>query len=110
MSCLFDALAHALSARVGLLRHARYATIRGMAVPVTGASVRAALCDVMPSVRVHGATLAEWGAMETGTAPEEYARNMRAASTWGGGVEIAKYASHAAPIKVKYDGAHYTPT
>ena len=59
MSCLFDALAHALSARVGLLRHARYATIRGMDVPVTGASVRAALCDVMPSVRVHGATLAE---------------------------------------------------
>lgn len=132
MSCLFDALAHALSARAGLLRHARYEAIRGMALPVTGASLRAALCDVMPSVRVHGATLAEWGAMETGASPAEYARAMRAASTWGGGVELAtfasafrlpvlvesaagtfvfgeKYASHAAPVKVRYDGAHYTP-
>lgn len=132
MSCLFDSLAHALSARAGLLRHARYEAIRALPTPVTGAALRAALCDVMPNVRVHGASLDEWGAMETGGAPGEYAERMRAHSAWGGGVELAtfasafrlpvhvesaegtftfgaKYASHAAPVCVRYDGAHYTP-
>jgi hypothetical protein len=132
MSCLFDALASALRDRAGLLRHARYEPIRSMPTPVTGAALRAALCDVMPAVRVHGTPLVEWGAMEAGGAPEAYARHMREASTWGGGVELAtfaaafrlpvivesaagtfafgeRYASHAAPIRVRYDGAHYTP-
>ena len=130
MSCLFDALAHALSARVGLLRHARYEAIRNMSVPVTGASLRAALCDVMPSVRVHGATLAEWGAMETGSDSNAYTRAMRGDGTWGGGVEIAALSAmlrapifvrgaarvsfgrefkDAKPLRLHYTGSHYTP-
>jgi hypothetical protein len=131
MSCLFDALAAALQSRASLVHRAQYASLRAMRVPVSGADLRAALCDRMCDARVHGASLAEWGAMETGGTPAAYVEAMRAASEWGGGVELAafasafrlpvrvesamgtfmfgeKYANHAAAVCVRYDGSHYT--
>jgi hypothetical protein len=70
---------------------------------VTGAALRAALCDVMPSVRVHGASLDEWGAMEEGTNRDAYVRGMRDEGTWGGGIEIAALAAALrAPIVVHF--------
>ena len=131
MSCLFDALAAALQNRASLVHRAQYPALRAMRVPVSGAELRAALCDRMCNARVHGSTLAEWGSMETGGTPAEYVAAMRASSEWGGGVELAafaaafrlpvrvesavgtftfgeKYVNHAAAVCVRYDGSHYS--
>jgi hypothetical protein len=129
MSCLFDSIAHAVAKRPGLVRCARYQCVRDIA-PITGATIRAAACELMRLVRVHELALCEWGAMETGGTADAYVDAMRGASTWGGGVELAalaagfrvpirvegpmgsfafgeKYVNHAAPISVAYTGAHY---
>ena len=131
MSCLFDALAAALQTRSALVHRAQYPALRAMRVPVNGVELRAALCDRMCDARVHGSSLAEWGAMETGGTPAAYVAAMRASSEWGGGVELAafaaafrlpvrvesamgtftfgeKYINHAAAVCVRYDCAHYS--
>ena len=132
MSCLFDSVASVVRQRPGLVRCARYECVRRID-PITGSALRAAACELVGLVRVHELPLSEWGAMETGGTACAYVDEMRRASTWGGGVELAalaagfrvpihvagpmgafsfgeKYANHAAPIRVHYTGSHYTAT
>ena len=131
MSCLFDSVAALLRDRPDLAP-LRCAALDGRTVPwpPTGRALRASVCALLTSIKVHDIGLDEWGAMEAGTSSAAYVTRMRDEGTWGGGVEIVALADalrvpievsgaasavfgeayrHAMPLRLHYTGAHYTP-
>ena len=130
MSCLFDSVAALLRDRPDLAP-LRCAALDGRTVPwpPTGRALRASVCALLTSIKVHDIGLDEWGAMEAGTQSDAYVRIMRDEGTWGGGVEIAALAAALRvpievegaaratfgeayarrPLRLHYTGSHYTP-